>query len=317
MTAFLLTLLVLAAIGGLVAWISLIIAVFRQGEKGWGVTLIVTTFVPIVGTLIQLAFLWMRRRQHAEQIRIIVGCSVLAAVVSVPLQKRAASAVEEAMNIAAAESALANPEDSASEENTAETRAPSRAESSSEAAPTNATISATSITKNPPWPTRDDPRRSRPGTPKPTKAVARVEPTSTATLEVSTTATVTATNRASAEELFSPTPVPKADPSRAELTVLGLGEPAGEALRPLRLRLANSAKQPIRELKLQLEYLDAQGSRMGEWTTLHRGSDTVVNANATNEFELPAFFVPTFAKDVRVHLLRIRYADDTEWPHGY
>lgn len=315
MTAILLTLLVLAAIGGLVAWIWLIAEVFRRGEKGWGMALIVATFVPIVGTLVQLAFLWMRRREYARPIRLVVGCSVLAVIVSFPLQRRAASAMEDALEAAASETVPSASDDSAPADNPTKNSTSNPTETASDAAPVNATVSATSIAKRPPWPAREDPRRPRSGPPKSTSAAVRTEPVSTATPEPDAAGTVT--NRAAGDDLFSPTPAPKADPSRAELTVLGLGEPTGEALRSLRLRLANTAPQPIRELKLQLEYLDAKGSRMGEWTTVHRGSDTVVSANATNEFELHAFFVPAFAKDVRVRLLRIRYADDTEWPHGY
>ncbi len=315
MTVFLFTLLALAAIGGLVAWIWLIIEVFRKGEKGWGVALIVATVLPVIGTVIQLAFLWMRRRDYSGPIRAIVICAVLAALVSFPLQRRAASAFEEALNTASSETGLASPDDDASAETAAKNDETSPAETSSEAAPINATVSATSVAKNPPWPAREDPRHLRSVARKSTNAVPRPEPASPDNSEPS--ATGTSTNLATGDSLFSPTPLPKADPSQAQLTVLGLGASTGEALRTLRLRVANTAKQPIRELKLQLEYLDANGSRMGEWTTLHRGSDTVVNAHATNEFDLHAFFVPTFAKDVRVRLLRIRYADDTEWPHGY
>lgn len=93
-----------------------------------------------------------------------------------------------------------------------------------------------------------------------------------------------------------------------------LGGPSPNRIRALQLRLENRGEASVRELKLQMDYLDANGARVGGWTTVHSGARSLADGNATNEIHLQAFFVPQFARGVRVTLEGVTFTDGSRWP---
>lgn len=293
MTAFLVTLLVLGSIAWLIGWIWLIVEAFRKGEKGWGIALIVVTFIPPLLPFVAIPFRMIKREIARRPGRVIIAATIICGLVARPLARRAAEEVAEAMTNAIAQAELAHARGT---DEAGAGEKPVVIEDSNHPEPNGPA--------QPPWPAKDNPRRSRSN--KPTGAAPPPKPEMVVATNVTT--------NTAAPELAPATPLPDPDLAPAEISLLKLGEPTGEAMRTLRVQIRNAARQPIREVKVQLEYLDARGSRMGEWTTVHRGTETIVSENATNAFDLHAFFVPQFAHDVRLRLLRIVFADRTEWP---
>ena len=60
----------------------------------------------------------------------------------------------------------------------------------------------------------------------------------------------------------------------------------------------NPTERAVMELKLDLDYLDARGNRLGSWTTIHSTGGPLVPPMTTNQCELQAFFVPQFTRAV-------------------
>ncbi|MCC6231250.1 MAG: hypothetical protein IT580_01315 [Verrucomicrobiales bacterium] len=106
------------------------------------------------------------------------------------------------------------------------------------------------------------------------------------------------------------------DPARppVQLEVLQLGDPAPNQLRLLRVLARNEDSRPVRELKIELEYLDRRGVRLGRWTTVHSDSPAVVGGATSSPVNLQAFFVPQFTKSVRLGVEGVVFADGTRWP---
>jgi len=98
--------------------------------------------------------------------------------------------------------------------------------------------------------------------------------------------------------------------------VLDLGDPRPNRMCSLRVQIGNPNDQAVTELKLDLEYLDHAGNRLGRWTTVQVTPEPIVAAQATNEFEMQAFFVPQFTRGVRFQIRGVEFEDKSRWPEG-
>lgn len=274
-------LLALGAIGLLVAQVWMIIVAFQNDEKVYGILFIVSFFVPI-GIFVLLAFLVLKWNIARRPGILFLSCLPLVIVGFLMFANGAGDAMAQAAQAAETE---------------AQARQATRTERRELAPPTpQPEPSAKPETKS-------EPRRLPPtpsNSPTPTPAP------STAANNSAATGAATNAPAASDRELLLTCPV------RVELASLGDASP--NQLRTLRLRLMNPAKAAVTELKLDLGYLDDHNRRLGNWKTVHSGIDPLASAGATNEFDMQAFFVPQFTRNVHIDVQAVRFADDTRWP---
>jgi hypothetical protein len=270
----------LALLGLLVAQIWMIVVAFKNGEQVWGILFIVSCFIPI-GLFVTLGFMvtkWAIARRPSILFLSSIGVLILGVVVLASGAKQAMAEAMEQAEIAAAQARTVRVE---SPEPTEPAAPPRRTEP--EPAP--------------------EPRRTPPP-PKPAPATA-VRSSSPA-------------DGTSAPGTLSPPP-PVAESSAAPVTVelVSLGEASPNQMRTLQLRMLNPGKLAVGEVKLDLDYLDAGGRRMGGWTTIHSGTEVLAAAAATNDFLVPAFFVPQFTRDVRLKVRALRFDNGTRWPSDH
>ncbi|MBL9128282.1 MAG: hypothetical protein JNL97_11570, partial [Verrucomicrobiales bacterium] len=69
----------LSGIASLVAWIGLVNAAFRNGEKNWGIILVVSIFVPLLGPV--AAFVFLFKHWNIARIPGLILCASFALLV--------------------------------------------------------------------------------------------------------------------------------------------------------------------------------------------------------------------------------------------
>ncbi|MGE4179536.1 MAG: hypothetical protein AB7J34_06890 [Limisphaerales bacterium] len=295
----------LAAIAGLAAWIMLVVGAFRRGQNDWGVALIVTAFIPLVGPIVGLIFIirnWEATRKAAgilaaSLVFSLVGTLVAASQVRKMAEEMVASG--NLQNVAiqledlqqAGESVESSPDTPAGAQGTpSETGSPSSPDRPVPP-PKVARARSTPPPRRSPRPVEAPDTSQAPGTTPPTQAAASPPPAANAPAR-------------GVDERYSPLTV----------ETLGLGDPNPNRLRTIRVRAGNRASQAIREARLALSYHDAQGRPLGQWTTIHFDPEGIVAARTTNEFTVQGYFVPQFTKIVRIEVESVAFADGSRWP---
>jgi len=270
-------LLTLASLASLAAWIWLVTVAFQSGEKNWGIFLVVSVFIPVVGAIVPIVFMikfWAIARRPAF---LMLGSLAVTVVGILMLVSQLKSAAEQFATSPEFQAALRDAQKGGQES----------AEEASNDSAVAAQPSENPIAKSvappptlPPPPTRIAP----PEPPKPTSA--------------------------------PPVTTDYVDPRISPLTLdtLAVGDPNPNQMRTIRFRARNTDPQPIREANLALSYFDARGRKLGQWTTVHTDSTNIVPGSATNEFSLQAFFVPQFTREVRVEVAFLRFGDGSRWP---
>ena len=85
-----------------------------------------------------------------------------------------------------------------------------------------------------------------------------------------------------------------------------------EALQYLSLSLTNALPKAISKVTMRLVYYDAKGAKIKEWTT-QRELGPNLEGKGIMELSQPAYFMPLFAKRVKVEVEDVRFADGTQW----
>lgn len=272
---------VLASIAGIAAWIWMIVTAFKAQDRLWGTLLIVAVIIPFIGPLLPIVYSilhFQRCRQAVYLFYSAIAANILVVILAfagIKSQIENSPELREVM----AQAAEARARNNGNAE--PQTQDPQPAD--------------TSVREDNPPPAAP-PRAPAPTPPRPKPLPAPATPA------------VASTN--------TPPPPPAIDPSLppARLKMIRIGEPTPNRLRPLRLQIINDNDKAIREVKLQLTYLDAKQERLGTWTTVHSESGPLVGGKSTNEFDMTAFFVPQFTTSVQVGLAGLVYGDDSRWP---
>lgn len=275
--SFAILLMVLAGLGLLVAQIWMIVVAFQNDEKVWGILFIVSFVIPI-GLFVVIAFMavkWSIARRPAILFLSSLGVFILSFLLVAQGASKAMAEAVESGELQAQVRRTAQPEESR----------PAPEPRPAEPAP--------------------EPRRAppKPATPPPARPAA---PSETRPADAATAGAAARPGES------QPPPAPSTSPVTVEM--VSLGEPTPTQMRNVRLRLGNEARSSVVEVKLDLDYLDARGARLGSWRTVHSGTDPLAGAQATNEFELQAFFVPQFTRSVRPRVDSVRFGDGTRWP---
>ncbi len=262
------------------AWIWLIVIAFRDKDNLWGTLLIAGIFVPPFAPIIYTILNW--RRCSRAAITFYSGCG-LSVIALVTLFAGLKNTIENSPEIKAAiaqAQAQAENQTAARAGRTPSSKAP-------DALPSVPTPSPEPPVADPkPAPAKPiavAPKLPAPPAPRPAQVQAR------------------------------PAAVDPSIPP-AELSTLSISDAGPNQLRTLRVQLANLSPRPIRELKLDLTYLDARGERLGGWTTVHSGTGSLAEAQSTNEFTMTAFFVPRFTEKIRIGVATAVFTDNSRWP---
>lgn len=293
-------LLFLSSVGCLVAWIWFIVLAFRSGDKVWGILLIVGFILAPIGPIIALVFLVLRWNLVRQPAIIFLSSFVVGILGIVLFVSGAKRSLEEAVGGPEALAALrAQAEQAARQANAGaggggEPVAPP---------PAPAAAPATPPAAPPPPPA---PRNSRPRSPGPDLASAS-DADRPAGLSPRETPPPPPPTHASLN--------PHLPPGRIEL--VSLGDVSPNQMRILRLRYINDSDEPAREVKFDLNYLDARGGRVGGWTTIHTPDAPIQGKGTTNEFDLQAFFVPQFTRDIRLEIRGVGFTNGTRWPAAH
>lgn len=292
------TLLTLASLAGLAAWIWLIQAAFRNGEKNWGVVLVIAIFVPFVGPLVALVFAIRFWSIASGASRVFVAACVLTLVGTLGLMaslRRMALDFTESPEFAAAARELAEAQADIDLDRSGPT-------DTSPSEPADAPVPPT-----PPAQPRPRPQARPPQSPAP----SRRPPASSAG------------NTTDAAQPQSPPIVPPQEPPARDrpfppvrVETVSLGEPGPNQIRLVEARIRNPEPHGVRELRLGLTYLDANGLRLGRWMTVHAESTNIVAAAATNTFTLRAFFVPQFTRNLRLEVEGVLFDNGDRWPRS-
>lgn len=283
----------LSSLVGLAGWIWLIVEAFRNQEKNWGIALIVSLFLPVIGPILGIVFVILRWRIAQRPAYLLMASLVIGVLGFAITAMQARRAIAEMADLAESQVEIpargsASPSPDSADDSGGEPSLPPRLRPSPPSIPP------------PPAPSPRKPdgpaemaaagRTSHSPPPTPARAVAEPE-----------------VKPATASALEPREPV-------VRLKVLRLGDPSPNQLRTLRIEARHPSPKSITELKLSLEYLDARGNRLGRWTTVHVASEPLRGSGATNEFDLQAFFVPQFTHDVRLKIESLGFADGSRWP---
>ncbi len=294
-------LLTLASLAGLAAWIWLIQAAFRNGERNWGVVLVIAIFVPFVGPLVALVFAIRFWSISGSASRVFVAACVLTLIGTLGLMaslRRMALDFTESPEFAAAAREMA--EAQAEIDRTGPTDASPSEPANPPAAPT------PPASDHPPVQPRP---RPQPRSPQPTTPNRRTPPSS-----------VGDTTAAAQPQSPPIVPPPQEPPVRdrtfppVRVETVSLGEPGPNQIRLVEARIRNPEPHGVREIRLGLTYLDANGLRLGRWMTVHSESSNIVAAAATNTFTLRAFFVPQFTRNLRLDVEGVLFDNGDRWP---
>lgn len=269
---------VLASIAGIAAWIWMIVTAFKAQDRLWGTLLIVAIIIPFIGPFLPIVYSivhFQRCRQAAYLFYSALAANILVIILA----------------FAGISSQIKN--------------SPELQEAMAQATEARARARGTAIPESPESPAVINPAEATDPTPPPQPpppAPPRPKP------QPAPTAAAAATNATPAPPAIDPNLPP------ARLEMISIGAPTPNRLRPLRLRIFNDRDKPIREVKLQLTYIDAKEQRLGTWTTVHSESPLLVGPKSTNEFDMTAFFVPQFTSRVQVGLAGLVYGDGSRWP---
>lgn len=270
-------LLVLAGIASLVAWVWLVIIAFRKGLTGWGIALIVGFFIPF-GPLAAIVFSFVHPDGTKVPRNIFFSAFALGLLGGGLLVSATRDALENNPELRDLQQQMQR----------------AAAEQATDAAPTPPPTESEATPTPPPPPPAAPSRHPAPQTASASRAPAPA-PVST------------------------PIPAPPAAPETAlgcpvRVELLAIGDPTPGQMRPLDLRLANTAALPVTEIKLAMDYLDARGKRLGGRSTVHSGDGPLAGPGKTGTFTMTAFQVPEFTTDIRLRVEGVGFGDHSRWP---
>lgn len=276
-------LLILSVALSVIAWIWLIVVMFKNKETMWGVLLIVSPFI-LIGPIVALVLIVMKWNMVKRPAILMLANIPIAALGSFLVARDAQRALQE---LAQAEEFSSQVEETAS----ATLPAPGSPE------PTQAlVVTGTEATASPAVPPPQPVSNPRPVRKPRTDFATRPPNSDTSSIE-------------------PPPSVIDTGVSPVQLDVISLSDHTPNRLRTVHLRIRNPSAQAVKELRLELRYLDAQGRPLGNWVTVHgSSSDEVAKGSSTNEFKMQAFFVPQFTDRVRLEVEGVKFADGTRWP---
>ncbi len=286
-----------AAIASIVAWIWLIALMFRNGETVWAILLIVSIVIPI-GPLIALV-LFITRWSLVRRPALVLITSTAVGIIALTLSL--ASRVAGARLVASTQSPVI-------EVSTPSTPA-------EESLPDDDHRVEEETIEIPPVPATPPPVATPVKLTTPPRSVARASRARPAPDrgEAAGLSSQPSDSRAGPSTERSRMPAAERGRPPVWLKVVNLPSSGSGQMRVLRLQIGNSASQPIIELTVQLEYVSARGNLLGRWTTIHVPEEPIVDATATNTFDLRAFFVPQFTETVRAHVEAAVFQDGSRW----
>lgn len=280
-SAILLSLASLASLGALI-W--LITVAFRNGQQNWGIAMIISAFIPLVGPIVALVFIikfWGIAKNPAL---LMLGSLCLAGIGFLSLMNNLRTMAQEMADNPDLQLAI------------------QQAQATADSPP------AVPDVTPPPIPMPTEPARTAPAEP---RAPRRQTPPPRA-LNASEIDAAAPVPTASAPP--PPPAVPDVRISPLSVDFLRLGQANPNQIRSVLARGRNTRDLAIREARLALSYFDSRGLRLGRWMTVHSESTNIVPAVATNEFMLQAFHVPQFTHEVRIEVESIRFANGERWP---
>jgi hypothetical protein len=282
-------LLAFASLASLASLIWLIVVAFQNGEKNWGIALIVSSFIPLAGPIVALIFVvkfWGIARKPAF---LFLGSILLLGMAGLAMANSLRKMGLELGDNPDFQITLNGPKDPL-------TRAP-QDEAGNGGLPSE---ERPKVTADPAAPLSPPPEPSR---------IRRTPPTARPMLP-------SEERPSAASEATPPTPPPLADNRFSPLAIdlISMGDPNPNQIRTLHARARNTSTLAVREARLSLSYYNERGLRLGRWTTTHIETTNMVPALTTNEFSFQAFFVPQFTKNVQIEVESIRYANGERWP---
>jgi hypothetical protein len=311
--SFALVLLIGGALVAFGAWVWLVVVAFQNKETVWG-ALLIASLVLLIAPIVGLAFLVAKWNIARRPGILLIVSLVMTAIGAVLVVQAARRTIEESVRGLTVTTTI---EDSAGPSEPDPDREP-HFPPPAEQVPPGAT------------PPLEERRTARP----PARATGsrRVEPADAPGIARAEMERQPATEelagsqpgRSTAQEAEAGATggAARAEPARRRdprvppvaLQVLDVGDPRPNRMRSVRVRIGNPTEHAVSELKLELEYVDDDGNRLGRWTTVHVTSEPIVAAHSTNEFVLQAFFVPQFTRGVRLQIRGVEFENESRWP---